>query len=248
MSARILIVEDEPILALDIKEILQEAGYAVVGITHSGSEAIELCTALHPQLVLMDIQLDDDVSGTVAANSIHGGLDIPVVFLTSFIDSETIASAQASSPYGYLHKPCRPEILLATVQLALNQYQRQHQLVNDLASARQYQKQRQETDETQVVQLSASTRYQLFSGRLLRDGAPVKLTPKEQKFLDILASQPGEVVPFERIYHEVWNSGHGSIQALRTLLHRLRQKSGGASAIESVFEAGYRISTSIESE
>lgn len=241
MSARILIVEDEPILALDIKEILQEAGYSVVGITHSGAEAIELCGILHPQLVLMDIQLEDDVSGTEAAHAIQGELDIPVVFLTSFIDSETIATAQVSSPYGYLHKPCRPEILLATVQLALKQYQRQHQLVNDLASARQFQGQLQGKYEAPKVQLSASTQYQLFSGRLLRDGAPVKLTPKEQKFLDILASQPGEVVSFERIYTEVWNSGQGSIQALRTLLHRLRQKSGGASAIESVFESGYRI-------
>jgi DNA-binding response OmpR family regulator len=248
MSARILIVEDEPILALDIKEILQEAGYSVVGITHSGAEAIELCGILHPQLVLMDIQLEDSTSGTEAAFSIQGELDIPVVFLTSFIDSETIESAQASSPYGYLHKPCRPEILLATVQLALKQYQRQHQLVNDLASARQFQGQLEDTFEAPQVRLSASTQYQLFSGRLLRDGAPIKLTPKEQKFLDILAAKPGEVIPFERIYAEVWNSDQGSIKALRTMLHRLRQKSGGASAIESVFESGYRIIVDKESE
>ncbi len=239
MQPRILIVEDEPILALDLKETLQDCGYAIVGICSSGKESIELCKTLHPQLVLMDIQLDDGPSGTNAAGVISSELDIPVVFLTSYLDQKSIDSAQAASPYGYLLKPFRPEILDTTLSLALTQHQRQRELALEVASLRQ----QSFANNIRYVRLSASTEYPLYSGTLIRDGAPVKLTPKEQKFLDLIAVHPDTLITFDQIYSEVWNSQETRLSALRTLLHRLRQKAGGAMAIESVTDAGYRLST-----
>lgn len=239
MLTRIFIVEDEPILALDIKETLQEAGYAIVGISSNAEEALQFCRTLNPQLVLMDIKLEGTMTGIDAAQRINSELDIPVVFLTSYVDKATLDNAYKASPYGYLLKPYRTETLIMTLQLALDHHTKQRQMAMDIATLREQQAQA----ETRQYQLSASTSYQLFSGILIRDGAPVKLTTKEKVFLDLLANHAGKMVDFERIQREIWNTPAGRIQPLRALVHRLRQKAGGGMAIESVHESGYRLNT-----
>ena len=235
MITRVLIVEDEAILALDLKESLQEAGYAVVGTCPTAEEACQLCRELHPQLVLMDIKLQGTMSGTEAAQYVYRELGIPVVFLTSYVDQATTQKALAASPYGYLIKPYRPEALTVTLALALEQHQRQQQLRMDLDSIKH------DAPSPEIISLSASAQYQLYSGRVMCDGAAVKLTSKEQQFLDLLGQNSNKVVTFERIYQTIWNTSQGKIQALRTLLHRVRMKAGGATAVNSVQDQGYQL-------
>ena len=237
MPHRILIVEDEPILALDLKESLQEMGYAIVGLCSSAEESIELCRVLNPQLVLMDIKLEGEKTGTDAAKVISLELDIPVVFLTSYVDDHSVREALAASSYGYLKKPFHQETLNATLMLALNQHERQQQLNRDIESLKRL----PESELPTMFQLSASTQYQLFSGVLVRDGASVKLTPKEQKFLETLALNANTLVSFEQICLSVWSTKEIKVSALRTLLHRLRQKAGGATAIKNVVDSGYQL-------
>ncbi|WP_419813083.1 response regulator [Bacterioplanoides sp.] len=235
MPPRILIVEDEPILALDLKEALQEMGYAIVGLCSSAQESIDLCRVLNPQLVLMDIKLEGEKTGTEAAKVISLELNIPVVFLTSYVDDDSIREAQAASSYGYLQKPFRQETLKATLALALTQHERQQQLSRELESLKRL----PASDTVTTFWLSASTQYPLFSGALIRDGASVKLTPKEQKFLDTLALHADQPVSFEQLGLAVWNSADIKLSSLRTLLHRLRQKAGGAGAIQNILDSGY---------
>jgi len=118
-AARILIVEDEGVVAKDIEGTLQELGYEVCGWETSGEGAIESATAAGPDLVLMDIRLKGDVDGVEAAERIRGELGIPVVFLTAYADEETLGRAMVADPFGYVVKPFSERELQTAVSIAL---------------------------------------------------------------------------------------------------------------------------------
>jgi CheY-like chemotaxis protein len=97
---RILIVEDETIVALDLQNSLKLLGYNVVGTASSGADAIAKAEKMQPDLVLMDIILNGDMDGVQAAETIHSMLDVPVVFLTACADDKTLDRAKVSEPFG----------------------------------------------------------------------------------------------------------------------------------------------------
>ena len=104
-KARILIVEDESIVAADIEETLKSGGYEVSGIAASGREAIALVEAHLPHLVLMDIRLQGKMTGIEAAQQIVERFHTPIIYLTAHSDEVTLQQAKLTQPYGYLLKP-----------------------------------------------------------------------------------------------------------------------------------------------
>jgi DNA-binding NtrC family response regulator len=116
---RILIVEDEAIVALDLEERLRRLGYDVVGIVDSCADALASAAELRPDLVLMDIELRDDRDGISAAEQLRAELALPVVFLTAYADAATIDRAKRASPHGYVVKPFEERDLRATLEVAL---------------------------------------------------------------------------------------------------------------------------------
>lgn len=118
-DARILIVEDEKIVALDIQNQLKNAGYVVCGVFGSGEEAIAGIEKTAPHLVLMDIQLQGEMDGVQAAGIIRDRYRIPVVFLTAFADTVTIDRAKIIEPFGYITKPFDERSLRTTIEMAL---------------------------------------------------------------------------------------------------------------------------------
>jgi diguanylate cyclase (GGDEF)-like protein/PAS domain S-box-containing protein len=123
MKARILIVEDERITALNIEQRLKQLGYDVIGNVASGEEAVTRADALRPDLTLMDIHLAGQMDGIDAAQVLRSQFDIPVIFLTAYADEPTLARAELNSPYGYLLKPFQPRELDATLRMALARHQ-----------------------------------------------------------------------------------------------------------------------------
>ncbi|HEY7639077.1 MAG TPA: ATP-binding protein [Steroidobacteraceae bacterium] len=121
-AARIMIVEDERLLALDLAETLDELGYTVAGMASRGDEAIELARQLHPQLILMDVGLDGDLDGIAAAETIRDEHDVPVVFLTAYSDDDTLRRARSSEPAAYLVKPFKPPDLRCVIEIALHKH------------------------------------------------------------------------------------------------------------------------------
>jgi DNA-binding NtrC family response regulator len=120
-SARVLIVEDEVIVALDIEQRLRRLGYEVAATVHSAAEALARAAALRPDVVLMDIQLGrGPVDGIDAAIELRARLGVAVVFLTAYSDPPTIERAKAASPHGYLLKPFDENALRTTIDLALH--------------------------------------------------------------------------------------------------------------------------------
>jgi len=113
IAPRMLIVEDESIVAQDLRYKLLAWGYQVAGIASSGEEAVRVAAELRPDLVLMDVRLPGRVDGIQAARAIGSRHNIPVIYLTAFSDDETLQRAKDSEPFGYITKPVRDADLAA---------------------------------------------------------------------------------------------------------------------------------------
>jgi CheY-like chemotaxis protein len=117
LKPRILIVEDESIIAMDIAMQLRELGYEPLGPANTGEQAIEMAKRLHPQLVLMDVHLATQMDGITAAQEIRTQFDIPCVFMSAFTGEDIRARAMQTDPAGYVAKPFT-ELDLRTVMAA----------------------------------------------------------------------------------------------------------------------------------
>jgi CheY-like chemotaxis protein len=118
----ILVVEDDGIIASDIKRSLEKVGYQVLLSVSSGEEAIEIAKLHRPDLVLMDILLEGDIDGIEAAEQIKSILNIPIVYISSSADKHVIERAKRTEPFGYLIKPFEERTLLTTIDIALYKY------------------------------------------------------------------------------------------------------------------------------
>lgn len=119
MKKRILITEDESIIAKDIENMLINFGYEVVGITDNGEDAIKLSEELKPDLILLDIVLKTQLDGIEAGIEIRKRNPIPVIFITAYADEKTLKRVKNALPYGYLLKPFDQRELYASIETAL---------------------------------------------------------------------------------------------------------------------------------
>jgi PAS domain S-box-containing protein len=127
-EVKILIVEDESIVAMDIKHRAEGLGYEVTAITPSGEEALENVISNRPDLVLMDIVLKGEMDGIEAAQKIRDAYDIPVVYLTAYSDERTLKRAKITEPFGYIIKPFEDRELHSAVEVALYKHQMESKL------------------------------------------------------------------------------------------------------------------------
>jgi two-component system, response regulator PdtaR len=117
--SKILVVDDEAIITMQLEERLSAMGYTVAGMASSGEDAIEKARRLTPDLVLMDIVMPGKLNGIEAAKTIAGEMDIPVVFVTSYADDTIIEKAKQVGPYGYIVKPFNELEIKAAIEVAL---------------------------------------------------------------------------------------------------------------------------------
>ena len=122
-EAKILVVEDEALVALHLEQRLHMLGHTVVGTALSGTDALEQTAAHLPDLVLMDINLGRGISGIEAAQQINRVFDIPVVFVTAHSNDAILQKASAAGPYGYVLKPFEDSALRVTIEIALSKHQ-----------------------------------------------------------------------------------------------------------------------------
>jgi response regulator NasT len=120
-ALRVVVVEDEGLIRMDVVATLQEAGYEVVGEGADGEEAIKLATELEPDLVVMDIKMPK-LDGISAAEKI-AELKIPVVLLTAFSQSDLVARAAEAGAMAFVTKPFKPSDLLPAIQIALSRHE-----------------------------------------------------------------------------------------------------------------------------
>jgi CheY-like chemotaxis protein len=119
---KILIVEDEKIIAKDLELRLIQMNYDVVASVSSGKEALATLKTHEVDLILMDIMIDGDIDGIETAEVIHQQMDIPIIYLTAYADEKTFERAKLSDPFGYLLKPFQERDLDLTIRTVLQKF------------------------------------------------------------------------------------------------------------------------------
>jgi len=134
---RIVIADDEPIILLDLRQMLEELGMSVVGEASDGAQAVEKVRALKPDLAILDVKMPE-MDGIEAARILHEERLAPVILLTAYSDSELIQRAKQAGVYGYIVKPFKQADLTPAIEVALARYQEARELeqqVKDLKEA-----------------------------------------------------------------------------------------------------------------
>jgi len=121
-TGKILVVEDEYIVAESLNDLLESLGYTVVGLVASGEDAIQKAAETHPDIVLMDIMLEGKMDGIEAEDHIRTHENIPVIFLTAYSDDKTLQRAKITEPFGYIVKPFKERELHSTIEISLYKY------------------------------------------------------------------------------------------------------------------------------
>lgn len=122
-TKKILIVEDEAIVAMQIEESLKHMGYEVVGVASRGNDAIRIAKDTWPDLILMDIRLEGSMDGIETADNINRHYNIPVIFLTAYSDDNTVSRVIKTSSYGFMTKPFNDRELYSNIELAISKHQ-----------------------------------------------------------------------------------------------------------------------------
>ena len=117
--AKILVVEDESIVALDITNQLRHLGYTVVGTIDRGEAVLDMVTLSQPDMILLDIRLKGKMDGIEAARRIKDQFDLPIIFLTAYTDQATQARAEMAAPFGFLIKPFKATELREIIESCL---------------------------------------------------------------------------------------------------------------------------------
>ncbi|MGE5657076.1 MAG: ATP-binding protein [Actinomycetota bacterium] len=134
-NTKILIVEDELLLAKNLARKLEKLGYVIIGVVSSGVAAIEKATELKPDLILMDIVIKGDLDGIDTATIVHDQLNIPVIYTTAYADDDTLRRAEKTGSYGYIIKPFKERDLNAAIKIALNKHQETVEIHQSLAAS-----------------------------------------------------------------------------------------------------------------
>lgn len=223
-NLKVLIVEDESIVALDIQSALKKVGVDVVSIASNYDEALKDLEDYSPDLAIMDINLHDSLDGIETAKAIQSIKELPIIFLTAFNDDKTISRAIELSPVGYLNKPFKREDLKSLIYLAFFKINQSKQKILKKG----------------LEPLGYGYFYDLKNEELFFHGHNIKLSLKEKQLLTILFQSKGEIVPFETLEYKIWEEDSVSSSTLRTLIYRLRGKLEHR-LIETVQRVGCRL-------
>ncbi len=122
MQIKVLIVEDEPLIASDIEFTLNEAGYNVIGISHSCLKAMDMVNNRKPDIVLLDISIKGEKNGIDIGENLKKNYNIPFIYITSYADKTTLELAKATLPYGYIVKPFKDRDIISSIEMAMFRY------------------------------------------------------------------------------------------------------------------------------
>jgi DNA-binding response OmpR family regulator len=225
----ILIVEDEPILAMAMELKLQKLGFGVSGIATTPDNAILHTNNYYPDLAIIDINLNASKTGIDVATYIWKNFNIPIIFLTSHYDDKILKQAMEAEPYAYLIKPCRNEELKVAINTAMHKHQfffKNKELLK--------------TPKNKFIYLSENIKLDTIQLELFIDEKLFTLTKTEKKLFEILTLNPGKVVSFDTIFNFIYREDVYDLSKLRSLLYRIKNKLN-FNPFENLYEEGYRL-------
>ena len=207
---KILIVEDETIVALDTKSTLTKLGYEVIDIVTNYDEAISSFLDKKPDIILMDIFLNNSLSGIEISKKINEISNTPIIYMSAYCDDEILSEAAKTEPFGYLVKPFNRNDLKSILNMAT--YKLQKKSANNYLAEGKF-------------KISDDYYYSLDDYlKIYYENQEIPLTKNERLFLEVLLKAKGELVSLSAIEHYIWSEKPISDSTLRTLLYRLRSK------------------------
>lgn len=227
---KIVIVEDDEITALNLKMSLTKQGYDVIALYDNAQEFQTNIATLYPDLVIIDISLQESSDGIELAKLIRQQYAIPFIFLTSYSDDDIISQAKLTEPYGYIVKPFDPASLHATIQMALFKYELECKRKEDVQTLKVdkinlekllYERR---SESAPIVEFGNGYHLDISICETFYQGQKIRLTKKENAFLRLLVAQLGSVVSFEQAMEYVWEESGATENSVRTLVWRLRNK------------------------
>ena len=224
--SKIVIVEDELIAAEYLKELLEKHGFEVLDVIDNGRKAIERIVLLQPDIVLMDIMLKDNISGSEVA--LHLKVKAPkiaILFLTAYTDEESVSYAIDANCYGYLMKPYNEKEIVNTLKVVLAR------IKEEKVGAKEY--------ASDVIALSPTLSFHLQKRKLFREKEELKLGKNALRVIEVLCQNSNAVVSKEQLSMEVWGEKKNSI-TIRTQIYRIRAFLG-EDIIKNVSSQGYII-------
>lgn len=229
---KILIVEDESIIAINLKETLIELGYEPCGIAPNKCKTMKLIeSGVVPDLILMDIYLKGPTTGIELAKQLKPKLaNVPIVFLTANSEVSTIKKASETLAYGYILKPYKKSHLHATIEVALEKSKDDNKKDGELKASENINKTLNHQLETVREQKSRTVKLKygyLFDKEkeiLYYGDEPVKLTKKETLIIKLLCNSAGFYISQEQIEYAIWQDEPAGYAAFRSVLFRLRNK------------------------
>jgi len=208
LKTKILIVEDETIVALDMKRSIKKMGFDVTNTVTNHDDALNSVQSNKPDFIIMDINLENSKDGIETVHSIQKIENIPIIYLSAFNDDETINRAIQTNPLVYLSKPFKPAELKTTI--LLGQYKINHQ--------------NHENIDKNCFKLGFDYYYDLKKQELFYKDMPIRLSKNENHLLRVLIDAKGAIVSFSDIEYQIWPESPTSDSTLRTLVYRLRTK------------------------
>ena len=200
----ILIVEDEIVVAMDLKKTLKFLGYNIIAIASNYKEVKKILQNHQVDIILMDINLEDSKYDGI---EIASKIALPVIYITAFSDDETIKRSVQTNPLGYIVKPFKEEELKVNIELARYKLQTPYLKIQN-----------------EKIELGKGYYFDKKLEELYFNEMPILLGKYEKQLLMLLIDAKGNVVPFSRIDYEIWGDNTVSESTRRMLLYRLRSK------------------------
>lgn len=222
MKAKILIVEDEIIIAMELKSYLEKLGYIVPSIETNYDSAIESFKKYLPDLALIDINLKGEKTGIDIAEEINKIKKIPFIYISAFSDLNTIKCAVEHNPASFLIKPIKREELKINILLALSNT---NYIKHDIKQFKLYE----------------DCYFDLENETLFESGKVIRLSKNEKKLLRLLIENKNQIIHFSDLKDEIWSKINCTDGMLRTLIYRLRQKLNNYSCIETIPSVGCKL-------
>ena len=223
MSTKVMIVEDESIVAMELSSYVQGLGYEVVGRVSNADDAYTMAMNTSPQVILMDVHLKGEEDGISVSKRIQLEKEIAVVYITAFTDDESLEHAIETNPAAYLTKPFNRKELAAALKIASKS-----------------QKKREVDENVGGIKIDSEFSFDPEKKALLCCGEFIHLTRKEGELLALLIASKRQVLDFYTLENSLWPEKSLNESTRRSLVYRLRSKLKHQ-FIETVSGIGYRM-------
>ena len=227
---RIMIVEDDEITALNLNISLQKHGYNIIAICDNATQAKIEIDNYKPDMIIIDISLQESDDGIKLAKIIREKYGIPFIFLTSHSDDDIISMAKKTEPYGYIVKPFDPSSLHATIQMAIFKFDMESKRKDEVSTNNidntnlEKMLYKKRDSDKPIVKFGDNYHLDIKMNEIYYKNEKVKLTKKENAFLHLLVAKLGTVINFNEALEYVWKENGATENSVRTLVWRLRNK------------------------